>query len=97
MDVVDMNLPEAIAIQLYAVAKDSQHKYLMPTAGSHPFPPLPKEHFIHCGFQWIAEGNRKKRRGTPASESEPSAAAGPAGAMPCRAWANRRMRCSLSA
>ena len=29
LDIVEMNLPEAMAIQPYAVAKDSQHKYLM--------------------------------------------------------------------
>ena len=56
MDVVDMNLPEAIAIQPYAVAKDSQHKYLMRRLLEAILSPPSKEHFIHCGFQWIAEG-----------------------------------------
>ena len=56
MDVVEMDLPEAIAIQPYAVAKDSQHKHLMRRLLEAILTPASKEHFIKSGFQWIAEG-----------------------------------------
>ncbi|MGA2068169.1 MAG: substrate-binding domain-containing protein [Thermoguttaceae bacterium] len=54
MDTVEMNLPEAVARQPFAVAKDSQHKYLMRRLLEAILSPASKEHFIKTGFQWIA-------------------------------------------
>ena len=62
MEIVEMNLPEAMAIQPYAVAKDSQHKYLMRRLLEAILAPDSQEHFIKAGFQWIAEGKRNERR-----------------------------------
>jgi len=56
LDIIDMNLPEAIAIQPYAVAKDSQHKYLMRRLLEAILAPSSKEHFVKSGFRWVAEG-----------------------------------------
>ncbi|MGA2031074.1 MAG: substrate-binding domain-containing protein [Thermoguttaceae bacterium] len=56
LDVVEMNLPEAVAIQPYAVAKDSQHKHLMRRLLEAILAPKSKEHFLKSGFQWVAEG-----------------------------------------
>jgi ABC-type molybdate transport system substrate-binding protein len=55
LDVVELNLPEAIARQPYAVAKDSRHKYLMRRLLAAILSPASKEHFIKSGFQWIAD------------------------------------------
>ena len=56
LDVLDMNLPEAMAIQPYAVAKDSHHKYLMRRLLEAILSPSSKARFIKSGFQWVAEG-----------------------------------------
>ncbi len=56
MDVVEMNLPEAVAVQPYAVAKDSQHKYLMRRLLEAILSPPCKAQFLKSGFQWVAEG-----------------------------------------
>jgi molybdenum ABC transporter molybdate-binding protein len=55
LEIVELNLPEAIAIQPYAVAKDSQHKYLMRRLLSAILSPETKKHFGLAGFTWIAE------------------------------------------
>ena len=56
LDIVEMNLPEAVAIQPYAVAKDSRHKYLMRRLLEAILSPASEKHFREAGFQWIAEG-----------------------------------------
>jgi molybdenum ABC transporter molybdate-binding protein len=58
LDIVEMNLPEAIAIQPYAVAKDSQHKYLMRRLLEKFLSPQSHERFTGMGFHWVAEEPR---------------------------------------
>lgn len=55
VELVDMNLPEAVAIQPYAVAKDSEHKYLMRRLLEAILTPESKNHFLESGFQWVAK------------------------------------------
>ena len=55
LEIVEMNLPEAIAIQPFAVAKNSQHKYLMRRLLAAILSPETQKHFADVGFQWIAE------------------------------------------
>ena len=55
LEIVEMNMPEAVAIQPYAVAKDSQHKYLMRRLLEAILSPASEKHFREAGFQWIAE------------------------------------------
>jgi ABC-type molybdate transport system substrate-binding protein len=54
LKIVEMNIPEAVARQPYAVAKDSDHKYLMRRLLEKIL--ASREHFQKKGFQWIAEG-----------------------------------------
>ncbi len=54
LEIVELNLPEAIAIQPFAVAKDSQHKYLMRRLLAAILSPETQKHFGEVGFQWIA-------------------------------------------
>jgi molybdate transport system substrate-binding protein len=56
LDIVEMNLKEAIAIQPFAVAKDTQHPYLMRRLLEAILAPESQERFCRAGFQWIAEG-----------------------------------------
>jgi hypothetical protein len=56
LDIVEMNLKEAIAIQPFAVAKDTQHPYLMRRLLEAILAPESQERFCRGGFQWIAEG-----------------------------------------
>ena len=56
LQVVEMNLPEAVAYQPYAVAKDSHHKYLMRRLLQAILAPSTKEQFVKSGFEWIAKG-----------------------------------------
>ena len=56
LDIVEMNLPEAVAIQPYAVAKNSDHRYLMQRLLAAILSPSSKERFRTAGFQWLAEG-----------------------------------------
>jgi ABC-type molybdate transport system substrate-binding protein len=56
LDMVEMQLPEAKAIQPYAVAKDSSHKYLMRRLLEAILSPASQKHFVDAGFQWIATG-----------------------------------------
>ena len=56
LDIVEMKLPEAVAIQPYAVAKDSRHKYLMRRLLEAILAPESQKQFVKSGFQWIAEG-----------------------------------------
>ena len=53
---VEKQLPEAKAIQPYAVAKDSSHKYIMRRLLKAILSPTSRKHFVDSGFQWIAEG-----------------------------------------
>jgi molybdate transport system substrate-binding protein len=55
LEIVEMNLPEAVAIQPYAVAKDSQHKHLMGRLLDAILSPESEQRFRDAGFQWIAE------------------------------------------
>jgi ABC-type molybdate transport system substrate-binding protein len=59
VEVVEVNLPEAVAIQPFAVAKDSQHKYLMRRLLEAILTPESQKQFIDSGFHWIAEGQAK--------------------------------------
>jgi len=61
LEIVEMNLPEAKAIQPYAVAKDSQHKYLMRRLLDAILSPRSHEHFTKEGFQWLADGEPNAR------------------------------------
>lgn len=58
VEVVDMNLPEAIAIQPYAVAKDSEHRQLMRRLMEAVLSPDSKKRFVSAGFHWVAEEPR---------------------------------------
>lgn len=58
LEVVEMNLPEAIAIQPYAVAKDSPHKHLMGRLLEAILSPQSQQRFREVGFQWLAEPGR---------------------------------------
>jgi len=55
VEIVDLNLPEAVAMQPYAVAKDSGHKYLMRRLLEAILAPESKKHFLESGFQWMAK------------------------------------------
>jgi len=55
LDIVEMNLAEAMAIQPYAVAKNSQHKYLMRRLLEAILSPDSQQRFRGAGFQWLAE------------------------------------------
>jgi len=59
LEIVDMNLPEAIAVQPYAVAKGSEHKYLMGRLLEAILAPQSQKRFRDVGFQWIAEGESR--------------------------------------
>ena len=56
LDIVEMNLKEAVAIQPFAVAKDTQHPYLMRRLLEAILAPESQERFRREGFHWIAEG-----------------------------------------
>ncbi len=58
LDVVEMNLSEAIAIQPYAVAKESHHKYLMRRLLEKFLSTRSHERFTGVGFHWVAEEPR---------------------------------------
>jgi ABC-type molybdate transport system substrate-binding protein len=55
LETVDMNIPEAVAIQPYAVAKDSQHKHLMGRLLEAILSPQSQQRFRDAGFQWVAD------------------------------------------
>ncbi len=59
LEIVEMNLPQAIAIQPYAVAKDSEHKYLMRRLLEAILAPESQKRFRDAGFHWIAEGDSR--------------------------------------
>ncbi len=59
LEIVEMNLPEAIAIQPYAVSKDSEHKQLMRRLLEKILAQDSKKRFTDVGFQWIAEGDAR--------------------------------------
>lgn len=59
LDMIEIKLSEAVAIQPYAVAKDSQHKYLMRRLLDAILTPSSKERFLKSGFQWVAEGDSR--------------------------------------
>jgi molybdate transport system substrate-binding protein len=56
LQIVEMNLQEAVAIQPFAVAKDSNHRHLMRRLLEAILAPESQERFRKAGFQWIAEG-----------------------------------------
>jgi molybdate transport system substrate-binding protein len=55
MQIVEMNLPEAIAVQPYAVAKETQHRYLMLRLLDAIVATDSQERFRKAGFHWVAE------------------------------------------
>jgi ABC-type molybdate transport system substrate-binding protein len=55
VEIVEPNLPEAVAIQPYAVAKDSEHRQLMRRLLKAILAPDSKQRFVTAGFHWIAE------------------------------------------
>jgi molybdate transport system substrate-binding protein len=56
LEIVEMNLKEAVATQPFAVAKDSKHHYLMRRLLETILTPESQERFRKVGFHWIAEG-----------------------------------------
>ena len=56
LDVLEMNLKEAIAIQPFAAAKDTQHPCLVRRLLEAILAPESQERFRKKGFHWIAEG-----------------------------------------
>lgn len=59
LEIVEMNLAEAVAIQPYAVAKDSNHRHLMQRLLEAILSPSSKQRFRDAGFRWLAEGPAK--------------------------------------
>ena len=55
LEIVDMNLREAIAIQPYAVAKESKHRYLMRRLLDAIVATDSQARFRKAGFHWVAE------------------------------------------
>ncbi|MCZ7647122.1 MAG: molybdate ABC transporter substrate-binding protein [Planctomycetota bacterium] len=55
LDLVDLDLPEALATQPFAVAKDSNHKYLARRLLRAILAPETKARFEQIGMQWLAE------------------------------------------
>lgn len=58
VDIVEMNLPQAIAIQPYAVSHNSRHRYLMRRLLEKFLSPESYQRFTDVGFHWVAEGTR---------------------------------------
>jgi ABC-type molybdate transport system substrate-binding protein len=56
LDIVEMNLKEAVAIQPFAAAKDTQHPCLVRRLLEAILAPDSQERFRKAGFQWMAEG-----------------------------------------
>jgi ABC-type molybdate transport system substrate-binding protein len=56
LDIVEMNLKDAMAIQPFAVAKETQHPYLMRRLLAAILAPESQERFRRKGFHWMAEG-----------------------------------------
>jgi ABC-type molybdate transport system substrate-binding protein len=52
LDVIDLNLPEALATQPFAVARDSSHKYLMKRLLQAVVSPRSAARFRSLGFHW---------------------------------------------
>ena len=63
LDIVEMNLKEAVAIQPFAAAKDTQHPCLVRRLLEAILAPESQERFRKAGFHWIAE--RKAERKAP--------------------------------
>ncbi len=59
IEIVEMNLPEAIAVQPYAVARNSRHKHLMRRLLEAILSPGSRQHFQDVGFHWVAGGEQK--------------------------------------
>jgi molybdate transport system substrate-binding protein len=55
LELIEMNIPQAVAIQPYAVAKDTHHKYLMRRLLEAILTPESQKRFTGVGFQWVAE------------------------------------------
>src|SRR5207253_1862095 len=55
LDVIELNLAEAVATQPFAVAKDSAHKYLMRRLLQALVTPENAQRFRSLGFQWMIE------------------------------------------
>lgn len=55
LEIVEMNLPQAIAIQPYAVSQNSRHRYLMRRLLEKFLSPESHRRFMDVGFHWVAE------------------------------------------
>jgi ABC-type molybdate transport system substrate-binding protein len=53
LDVLDVNLPEALATQPFAIARDSEHKYLMKRLLQAIVAPESARRFRSLGFHWV--------------------------------------------
>lgn len=59
LEIVEMNLAEAVAIQPCAVARNSDHRHLMQRLLEAILSPSSRQRFSAAGFQWLAEGPPK--------------------------------------
>jgi len=55
VEIVEMNIPEAIAIQPYSVSQNSRHRYLMRRLLEKFLSPESHKRFTEVGFHWVAE------------------------------------------
>ena len=53
LDVIDLNLPEAIATQPFAVARRGSHRYLMQRLLDAIAAEETKQQFLSLGFEWV--------------------------------------------
>jgi ABC-type molybdate transport system substrate-binding protein len=57
MDVVNIDIPDALARQPFAIAKDSTHKYLMQRLLHTLVAKQTEDRFKQLGFKWVYDGN----------------------------------------
>ena len=55
IEAVEMNLPQAVAVQPYAVGVESQHRHLMRRLLETILTPDTKQGFLDAGFTWVAD------------------------------------------
>jgi ABC-type molybdate transport system substrate-binding protein len=56
LEIVELNLKDAVAVQPFAVAKDTKHPYLMRRLLEAILAPESQQRFRKAGFHWIAGG-----------------------------------------
>ena len=59
LDIVPIDLPEAVAVQPYAIASASDHKYLMRRFFDAVVAAQTRERFEELGFEWIHEPEQR--------------------------------------